>query len=295
MKQLIKEYIQYLSVERGLAANTLESYERDLVQFCDYAQKHERISCATIDRQFIFSYMEHQIMSGKASSSISRALAAVKSFFRFLVNEGYQDSDPTINFESPKVLKRLPKVLSIHEVDLLLSAPNTSTPAGKRDKAMLELLYATGVRVSELVSLDTKDVNLEHGYLRCFGKGSKERIVPIGNLASQYVDLYLSYGRNHLIKNNDTVALFLNNRGERLSRQGFWKILKKHNKKAGILKDIMPHTLRHSFATHLLDNGADLRSVQEMLGHADVSTTQIYTHITKSRLHEMYRRTHPRA
>ena len=219
----------------------------------------------------------------------------MRAFYGFLLRDGLIDNDPTTNLESPKIEKRLPKVLSVGEVELLLDGPDMGTVAGIRDKAMLELLYATGIRVSELVSLNQSDVNLNMGFLKCYGKGSKERIIPLGSVSLKAVSEYVMRSRVKLLRQPEEESLFLNHHGQRLSRQGFWKIIKKYAITASIDKEITPHTLRHSFATHLLENGADLRSVQEMLGHADISTTQIYTHLTKSRLKEVYAKAHPRA
>lgn len=295
MYELINEFINYLSVERGLALNTLESYGRDLRQYYEYLESDENESLAKATRATIIAYLMHLQKEGKATATIARRLAALKAFYQFLLRQKYVEKDPTANLESPRLEKRLPKVLSVKEVELLLKQPDTATAAGMRDKAMLELLYATGIRVSELVCLKISDVNLEMGYIRCTGKGSKERIVPMGSIAIRSVREYLAHGRNRLVKDKSETSLFVNHHGRQLTRQGFWKIVKKYAQDAKINKEITPHTLRHSFATHLLENGADLRSVQEMLGHADISTTQIYTHITKGRLKEVYARTHPRA
>ncbi len=295
MENLVHDFINYLSVEKGLAANTLESYSRDLRQFGTFLHAGSAQSILAVERPTIVGYLAYLQEQGRATSTICRNLAAIKSFFRYLNQERLLDRDPTANLESPKLEKRLPKILSVEDVDRLLERPDQSVPPGIRDKAMLELLYATGIRVSELISLGTADVNLEIGYIRCFGKGAKERIVPLGSVAVKYVQGYLESGRARLVKSAGETALFVNHHGRRLTRQGFWKIIKKYAREANIEKDIMPHTLRHSFATHLLENGADLRSVQEMLGHADISTTQIYTHITRSHLKEVYSKAHPRA
>ncbi|BDG59952.1 site-specific tyrosine recombinase XerD [Caldinitratiruptor microaerophilus] len=295
MKKLINEFINYLSVERGLAMNTLESYGRDLRQYSQYLESDS----ATLDsatRQTIANYLLYLQKQGKATATIARRLAALKAFYQFLVRQKYVESDPTANLESPKLEKRLPKVLSVREVELLLQQPNPSQPAGLRDRAMLELLYATGIRVSELVALDLPDLNLEMGYIRCRGRGSRERLVPVGSLAQRSLKEYLESGRPRLVKDPAEQALFVNHHGRRLTRQGFWKIVKRYADDARIEKEITPHTLRHSFATHLLENGADLRSVQEMLGHADISTTQMYNQLAlKGRIREVYARTHPRA
>lgn len=295
MDAYVQEFINYLSAERGLAQNTLESYGRDLRQFQAFLTNEHLDLVKQANRAAIFSYLQNLQLKGRAVSTISRNLAAIKSFYQFLVREKYIDKDPSANLESPKLEKRLPKILSVAEVEELLKQPNSFLPTGMRDRAMLELLYATGIRVSELISLNISDVNLDMGYLKCYGKGAKERIVPVGSIAVKCVQEYINKGRPKLIRTYDEPALFVNHHGNRLTRQGFWKIIKKYAQEAHINKDITPHTLRHSFATHLLENGADLRSVQEMLGHADISTTQIYTHVTRNHLKEVYDKTHPRA
>lgn len=295
MKKLIHEFINYLSVERGLAVNTLESYGRDLRQYSEFLDTDDESALDSVSRTTIVNYLLYLQSQGKATATIARRLAALKAFYQFLVREKRIHDDPTANLESPKLEKRLPKVLSVGEVERLLAQPDAGQAAGVRDRAMLELLYATGIRVSELVSLDVTDVNLEMGYIKCSGKGSKERIVPLGSLAIQSCRDYLGVARPRLVREREEQALFVNHHGHRLTRQGFWKIVKKYADDAKIEKEITPHTLRHSFATHLLENGADLRSVQEMLGHADISTTQIYTQITRGRLKEVYAKAHPRA
>lgn len=296
MPGLIDEFLAYLSAERGLALNTLESYGRDLKQFIaflDRADPPAALEAATTAA--VIGYLRQLQDEGKAPATVARRLAAIKAFYQFLVRERRLDRDPTAHLATPKLQKRLPRVLSVREVESLLRQPDPTASSGLRDHAMLEILYATGIRVSELVSLDVEHVNLDMGFLRCTGKGSKERVIPIGSLAIQSCREYLKSGRNRLLRDPAEVGLFLNHHGRRLTRQGFWKILKKYSRQAHITADITPHTLRHSFATHLLENGADLRSVQEMLGHADISTTQIYTHVTRGRLKEVYARTHPRA
>lgn len=295
MKALVKEFINYLAVERGLANNTLDSYNRDLNQFMSFLEKEKVSEVQKATRNMIMAYLLFLQKRGRATATVSRHLAALKSFYHYLVKEKYIEKDPTVNLESPKLEKKLPRILTVDEVEMLLHQPKGNDPTSLRDKAMLELLYATGIRVSELISLDINHINLEMGYIRCFGKGSKERIVPVGSLARKCVNEYLQKGRAKLIKIRSEQALFVNQHGRRLTRQGFWKIIKKYALRAGIAKEITPHTLRHSFATHLLENGADLRSVQEMLGHADITTTQIYTHLTKGRLKEVYAKSHPRA
>ena len=290
-----REFLNYLAVERGLARNTLESYGRDLRTFRLFIADGQLDFLQGSGREAIQGYLAHLKSQGKSTSTLARNLAALKSFCRFLLQERYLERNPAANLESPKLAKRLPKVLAHEEINALLAQPRPQHPAGLRDKTMLEVLYATGLRVSELVNLNLPDVQPTMGYIKCYGKGSKERIVPLGSVAASCIEAYLARGRTKLVKNQLLPALFVNSHGRRLTRQGFWKIIKKYAEEAGIKKDITPHTLRHSFATHLLENGADLRSVQEMLGHADISTTQIYTHITKTRLNEVYDKTHPRA
>ncbi len=293
-KQLIN-YSNYLSVEKGLSENTLDSYRRDLNKFHSFMQRQNISSPAAIDRNMLNQFIGELKKKGFASSTISRCIASIRSFFSFLLQEGVIDNNPALELESPKIEKRLPRVLTTKEIDQLLSAPKTGEHNGLRDKAMLELLYASGIRVSELIFLDISDFDPHVGFLRCRGKGMKERIVPIGSLAINHVSTYLDSSRAKLLKNNGEPALFVNHHGNRMTRQGFWKILKKYARKSNINGDVTPHTLRHSFATHLLENGADLRSVQEMLGHSDISTTQIYTQITRRKIREVYDKTHPRA
>ncbi|MBO8168244.1 MAG: site-specific tyrosine recombinase XerD [Thermoanaerobacteraceae bacterium] len=291
----IDEFLHHLAVERGLAENTLSSYYRDLHQFFQWLEEKKVRSVDQAQRNHIMAYLLNLQKKGRAPATISRHLAALKSFYHFLVREGAVEKDPTANLDAPKLAKKLPQVMTPEEVDKLLAQPDATKPSGLRDRAMLELLYATGLRVSELVALDTSHVNLDLGYVQCMGKGAKERIVPMGSVAAECLDEYLRLGRKKLIKQPEEKALFVNMHGRRLTRQGFWKILKKYTRAAGITREITPHTLRHSFATHLLENGADLRAVQEMLGHADIATTQIYTHLTRTKIKEVYDKTHPRA
>ncbi|HEY8344494.1 MAG TPA: site-specific tyrosine recombinase XerD [Bacillota bacterium] len=299
MYSYLQDFINYLSVERGLAPNTLESYGRDLNQYLTYLKEKKGLKSAaelsSTTQATVAGYLLSLQAKGRATSTISRSLAAIKSFYHFLAREMLIPRDPTANLEAPKQEKRLPKVLSVEDVLKLLEQPDLKTPAGIRDRAMLEVLYATGLRVSELVSLRLTDLNLEEGYIRCLGKGSKERIIPLGSVAVKYLQFYLNHARKFLATTPDEEILFLNHHGHGLTRQGFWKIIKKYAEKLGIADQITPHTLRHSFATHLLENGADLRAVQEMLGHVDISTTQIYTHLTRGRLKEVYDKAHPRA
>ncbi|HHU33276.1 MAG: site-specific tyrosine recombinase XerD [Zhaonellaceae bacterium] len=295
-KATIEEFISYISIERGLAENTVESYLHDLNSFNNYIFEELTLSYyQDVTESNIVSYLVFLQKTGKATSTIARHIATLKSFFNYLLRENIISTDPTSNLETPKLSRKLPKILTVAEVEQLLQQPDTSTPAGLRDKCMLEVLYATGLRVTELISLRINQVNYETGYVRCFGKGSKERIVPLGRIAKKYLDLYLRNGRGKLAKIPSEDAIFINHFGKKLTRQGFWKILKKYVRKAGIKKEITPHTLRHSFATHLLENGADLRVVQEMLGHADIGTTQIYTHLTNKHIRNIYDKTHPRA
>ncbi|TDY43435.1 integrase/recombinase XerD [Alicyclobacillus sacchari] len=293
MDEWIQQFMEHLRVERGLSVNTLDSYERDLRAFHMYLNER---GCrwGDVERHHINAYLAHLHARGRASSTLSRNLASIRSFFHFLVREDLLPRDPTLHVETPRIEKRLPRVLTPEDVDRLLRAPDPSGPTGLRDVAMLELLYATGIRVSELVSLRCEDVHLAAGFLRCFGKGGKERVIPIGEYALRALLAYLDHARPVLVRAGET-ALFVNHHGTQMSRQGFWKIIKKHAREAGIVSDITPHTLRHSFATHLLERGADLRAVQEMLGHADISTTQIYTHVTKTRMKQVYVSAHPRS
>ncbi|UNC92528.1 site-specific tyrosine recombinase XerD [Candidatus Contubernalis alkaliaceticus] len=290
-----KEYQYFLEVEKGLAKNTLESYGRDLKSFFSFLNSNNCSNPVNVCRNDIVSYLLHLQKKGRAVSTISRNLASIRSFYHFLIEEQVVKQDPSSNLESPRQEKKLPEILSISEVDLLLSQPNQLEVTGIRDKAMLEVIYATGIRVSEMVSLNKTDINIDSGYLRCIGKGNKERIVPLGKVAIKNIFYYLEKSRPKLVKTDGEEAFFVNHHGKRLTRQGFWKIIKKYAQLADIKRKITPHTLRHSFATHLLENGADLRSVQEMLGHADISTTQIYTHITRKRLRGVYEKSHPRA
>ena len=294
MELQISIFLDYLAVERGLAKNTVESYRFDLKQIKAFCAKRQVLEPGQIDRVLVLNYLLELKKLGRSAATIARHMAALKVFCRFLLDEGLLVKDPTANLESPGSGKKLPGVLGQSEMELLLEQPRVGNPAGLRDKAMLELMYATGMRVSELLALDVEHVDLESGYVRCTGKGSKERIIPVGLIAKNFLIEYLRRGRAKITTNRAESALFLNMRGQRLSRQGFWKIIKKHARKAGLM-EITPHTLRHSFATHLLENGADLRSVQEMLGHADITTTQIYTHLTDTRLREAFNKSHPRA
>ncbi|HVB11476.1 MAG TPA: site-specific tyrosine recombinase XerD [Bacillota bacterium] len=290
-EEAISEFLDYLAVERGLAANTLESYGRDLRDFAAFCAR----SGAAPSRDGISAYLVSLQRLGRAPATISRRLAALRAYYRFLAGEKPGSADPTTALLSPRSRRRLPRVLAVDDVEGLLEGTGDSSPAGLRDRAMLELLYATGIRVSELCGLDLDSVDFEQGLLRCIGKGGKERIVPVGEVARIWLQRYLQQARNQLAADPAQRALFVNRRGQRLSRQGIWKILKGHGLNAAITKPLTPHVLRHSFATHLLEAGADLRAVQEMLGHADISTTQVYTHLSQGRLRRVYSDAHPRA
>ena len=292
MYDLLDEFITHLRVERGLAQNTIQAYSRDLVRFFMYLESRN-LTPFEIARGFIRDYVG-TLSSRLSKRSQARNISAIKTFFRFLVSEGRMKENPARLMETPRIPRKLPDILSLDEVMQLLVQPDITTPLGQRDRAMLELLYATGLRVSELVGLRVSDVKLEAGYVKTLGKGAKERLVPFGEKALQAVRAYLSYGRPALLKDGHPPHLFLNFRGKPLTRQGFWKIAGNHGRAAGIKKRIKPHGLRHSFASHLLEAGADLRSVQVMLGHVDITTTQIYTHVTRGRLKELHEKCHPR-
>ena len=289
---LADQFINHLRVERGLADNTVQSYSRDLFRFLDFLNA-KKLSPLRATQDDMRDYMG-RLKQTLSARSCARNLSSLKMFFRFLVSDGKIKTSPARLLEATKLSQRLPGILSRQEVDSLLSQPDGSNHLGQRDKALLEILYATGLRVSELVGLKLSNINLEAGYVRMIGKGSKERIVPMGSKALDTLKAYLSEGRPRLLKGRSSSYLFLNLRGSPITRQGFWKIIKKYGRSAGIKKEITPHKLRHSFATHLLEGGADLRSVQVMLGHADISTTQIYTHITRERLKQVHERYHPR-
>lgn len=301
MAEEIRSFLNHLAIEKGYSENTINAYRNDLNQLADFVEetavgKGDTPDWPSVDRNLLISYILDLKERNYAPATVARKVAAVKSFFDFLVAEDIIKSDPTENLSSPKVGKSLPKPLSVAEVELLLAAPaKLSTPEAKRDVAMIELLYACGMRVSELISLNVGDVNLEAGFVRCMGKGSKERIIPIHQEASRFVKEYIVEARTQLLRDKDEQALFLNRRGERLTRQGLWLILKNYAKAAGIKKPVTPHTLRHSFATHILNGGADLRAVQELLGHANISSTQIYTHLTSEHVRQAYEKAHPRA
>ena len=294
MKELIEAFLNYLSVERGLANNTIISYRVDLFSYSDFLMKHHVDALAKINKNDVVNFMLHEKDKGIAANSISRRLAAIRMFHRFLTRERILKTDPTSLIDSPKLWKKIPETLSLNEIDSLLSQPDIRDKQGIRDKAILETLYATGMRVSEAANLKTDNVNLDIGFLRCIGKGNKERVIPLGRKSISCIKRYLEVSRPRLLKNKQSDFLFLNRFGKKISRQSLWKIIKRYARTARIKKPIKPHTLRHSFATHLLERGADLRSVQEMLGHANISTTQIYTHINKERLKAIHKMFHPR-
>ena len=297
----IQGFLNHLQVEKGFSENTIHAYRNDLNQLADFLGERagvpgHKIDWPAVDRNLLISYILDLKDRNYAPATVARKVAAVKSFFEFMVNDGALRNDPTENLSSPKVGKSLPKPLSVAEIEALLSAPaKISSPEAKRDMAMIELLYACGMRVSELISLNTVDVNLDSGFVRCLGKGSKERIIPIHQRAVQSIKEYMVAARPLLLRDEEEEALFLNRRGERLTRQGFWLILKNHAEAAGIKREVTPHTLRHSFATHILSGGADLRAVQELLGHASISSTQIYTPLTSEHVRQAYEKAHPRA
>ncbi len=294
MESKLRLFTQYMVVEQGSAENTISAYQSDIRKFLEFVKEKDVVSLGQISRELVMSFMQTDRKEGMSSATGARRLAALKAFFLFLVEEGELTINPVEILSASKSSQHLPKILSVEEINKLLEQPDSGTVEGLRDRAMLEMLYATGMRVSELVGLDVQSVNANMSYIVCYGKGSKERLVPIGQTALACFNHYMTNARSVLVKNNSEPALFLNSKGRRLTRQGFWFVLKKHAQRAGIEKEITPHTLRHSFATHLLENGADLRVVQEMLGHADISTTQIYTHLNKKHLRDIYDRAHPR-
>ncbi|MCM3880659.1 MAG: site-specific tyrosine recombinase XerD [Vicinamibacterales bacterium] len=282
-------------MERRLAANTLESYGRDLQRLAAFAAGAER-PIQRLGRRDLEGFVTGMMDGGLSPRSVARSVAAVRGFYRFAALAGHVDSNPADDLEAPRAWPALPKFLALEEVETLIKQPDPATPGGLRDRALIEVLYATGMRVSELIHLRASDLNLEGGYLTCTGKGNKQRLVPIGDEAAQWVTRYIRDARPQLVGKRTSPWLFVNaRRGTMLSRVGFWKILKGYGRKAGLSRSLSPHVLRHSFATHLLEHGADLRAIQMMLGHADLSTTQIYTHVLEARLRAVYDRFHPRA
>jgi len=292
--KLIDAYLSHLAVERRLSPNTVESYGRDLSQLSAAAAALEQ-PVAALDRRALEHVVREMMGAGQSPRSVARAVACFRGFYRFLVLSGHRQDNPAVDVRAPRAWKTLPKFLSVDEVDRLLGSPDTSQPRGLRDRALIELFYATGLRVSEMVGLRQQDLNLESGYLTCMGKGRKQRLVPIGDEAASWLKRYLQEGRPALLKRRSSPRLFVNARGGTgITRVGFWKILKTYGRQAGLPRMLSPHVLRHSFATHLLERGADLRAIQMMLGHSDLSTTQIYTHILDARLRSVYDKFHPR-
>ncbi len=294
METAVRAFLKHLQVERGLAANTLSAYGRDLAKFSGFLKLRER-RLEQVQRDDVLDFLAWLYRRKISSRSVARHLVTLRVFFRYSLAEGRISEDPTLNLESPKVWKALPVYLSLDQVEALLSQPDPATLLGARDAAMLEVLYSSGLRVSELVGLRMGDVDQESGCVLCMGKGNKERLVPVGRKALEALRRYLEASRPNLLRGRASPFLFLNFRGARMTRVGFWKTLKAYGRKAGLRANLSPHKLRHSFATHLLERGADLRSVQMMLGHADISTTQIYTHVTRERLRQIYKAHHPRA
>ena len=293
MQKQIKNFLNFIENDKKVSDNTLQSYKRDILQYEEYVEKN-RINYLKINEEEIKEYLTHMSEIGKKSSTISRSLASIRSFYQYLLKVKKIKRDPTDGIQSPKIEKKAPAVLTSQEVELLLEQPKNVDLKGIRDKAMLEFAYATGMKVTEIISLNIDDVNIEEGFVTCKTK-DKSRNIPLGSLSLKALKDYIENSRNILIKDENETSLFVNTNGQRLTRQGFWKIVKYYKEQAHISKDITPHILRHSFATHLLQNGADLKSIQVMLGHTDISTTQIYTHVSKEELKENYNNYHPHA
>lgn len=294
LEKVVEEFINYVVVEKGLSDNTIDAYRRDICRFEGFLRERQR-DIPDAGREDIVSFMVFLREKGLSSRSTARNMVAVRMLYRFLIAEKHIERLPTENIELPRSFRTLPETLSPAEVEMLIKSPDVDKPLGARDRTMFELLYATGLRVSELVSITVNRLNLEVGFLIAMGKGSRERVVPMGEVAMEWIRRYIANERVRILKGKESEYLFVTARGNRMTRQGFWKLVKKYALKAGVYKRITPHTLRHSFATHLLEGGADLRSVQTMLGHADISTTQIYTHINSERLKKIYKQYHPRA
>jgi integrase/recombinase XerD len=297
MEEEILEFLAYLNYEKGLAANTQAAYKRDLLKLAHYLEQRygKSFDLHHINKHDIIDFLSSQQENGASAATMARSLSSIKTFVKFMLLEEQIELNPISDLETPRVKRKLPRVLTIAEVDRLMEQPDVRKHLGLRDRAMLELMYGTGIRVSEMLSLQKEDINMTAGFLRCMGKGLKERIVPVNQTSIDWVKRYLVRSRNYLVANPLERTLFVNARGNKLSRQGYFKILRTYADKADIRIEVTPHTLRHSFATHMLENGADLRAVQEMLGHSDISTTQIYTHLTQSRLREVYQQYFPRA
>jgi len=295
MERWIDSYMNYIAVEKGLSRNTLDSYSGDLVRYASFLGGLGIVEIGETSKMEVMAYLLSLWKQGLSAKTVARSISVLRGFYRWLADEGVLRGNPLENMESPRTTRSLPEVLSLDEVESLLNQPDPSNPIGMRDKAMLELLYATGLRVSELTHLVLNNINLEAGYLIVLGKGDKQRIVPMGQEALHWLRRYLEESRKRLLGNKRNSFAFISQWGKGMSRQGFWKIIKKYALVAGIRKNISPHTLRHSFASHLLEGGADLRSVQSLLGHVDISTTQIYTHVTRERLKRVHARYHPRS
>ncbi len=295
MDQLLDSFLTYLTVEKGLSKNTLESYGRDVRKFLLFLEEGQIKTIQEIKYENILDFLSHFKKQGFSDTTTVRTIVSIKQFFKYLLLEKIIKEDPTSQIRTPKMKKSIPGVISLEDVERVLASPNESTPEGIRDLAMLEVLYATGIRVSELIWLKLNEVNFEMGFVIVYGKGSKERIVPIGKQAQEKLRTYMELSRPLLLKSRDSKELFVTRRGKAMTRQGFWKLIKNYALKAGITKQISPHTMRHSFATHLLERGADLRTIQIMLGHSDISTTQIYTHVENERLKEIHKKYHPRS
>ena len=294
MNTYVKEYTSFMTDIRHKSLNTVESYKRDVTQYISYLDGTGVTDISSTTKTTVLSYLLYLQKEGRASSTVSRTLASLRSYYLFMMQNGVVKSNPNSNLEAPHVEKKIPKILSGEEVELLLEQPKNCDNKGIRDKAMLELLYATGIRVSELINLDVSDVNVPMSFVRCKG-GKKERIIPMGHQAKDALENYINNVRKYMVKDENETALFVNCSGARLSRQGFWKLIKYYQHIAGIETDITPHTLRHSFAAHLLEIGADLHSIQEMMGHADISSTQVYSRMMNSKIKDVYAKAHPRA
>lgn len=294
MADYVAQYRNYLAEEKQASTNTLSSYLRDLTQFQSWLMNKGSMDLRKVKKEAVAEYLEYMTQQGKSPATVTRGIASIKSFYAYMVQSGTMKTNPAKTVSAAKVERKIPEILTSKEVELFLEQPKCVDEKGYRDHAMLELLYATGIRVSELISLDVSDVNLTVGFIRCRGK-EKDRMIPLYQAAIKALQDYLRDIRPRIVANEEENALFVNMNGERMSRQGFWKIIKYYQEKAEIEKEITPHTLRHSFAVHLLQNGADLRSIQEMLGHADISSTQIYTQVVKKQLNDVYHKAHPRA
>jgi integrase/recombinase XerD len=294
LDDLLDRFYNYLAVERRLAGNTLESYGNDLKKYLEYFKSRKTKSVLQSTRVDLLTFLNQERKRGISARSLARTLSCIKTFFKYLVQDGLLDKSPIQDVETPRQERKLPNILSVSEVEALIKSPDIATPLGLRNRALFELIYATGLRVSELVSLSLNSLNLEAGYILVLGKGSKERVIPVGEEALKWIKLYTGESRHKLLAGKNSKYLFTNRSGARMSRQGFWKLIKKYCLQLGITKKISPHSLRHSFASHLLEGGADLRSVQTMLGHEDISTTQIYTHVARERLKSVHDKYHPR-